>query len=223
MRAARRAEPERAAGQAPGTGVAQRQPPAVARAAVLRRAVAAAVLVLSAVFIAGASGASAGDVPEPAEYRLDDYRAPVPDSLAGATVVDTAAAAELWRRGGAVFIDVLPKPPKPDLPAGTVFRLPPRDDIPGSLWLPDVGYGVLAPDMEAYFRDNLAAATDGDLAQTVVFYCLADCWMSWNAAKRAVAWGYRAVVWYPEGTDGWSFEGLPMEPREPVPRPGLTE
>jgi rhodanese-related sulfurtransferase len=40
--------------------------------------------------------------------------------------------------------------------------------------------------------------------------------MSWNAAKRALALGYRKVLWYPEGTDGWSRRGLPLERRTPL-------
>lgn len=159
-------------------------------------------------------------VPEPGDYRQEDYRAPVPSTLAGGKVLDTAAAKALWQTGEAVFVDVLPVPPKPKLPPGTYYREKPRDDIPGSIWLPDVGYGRLPSDMEAYFADNLKEATGGDLDRPVVFYCLADCWMSWNAARRAIAWGYKAVSWYPDGTDGWSFEDLPLERRKPVPRPG---
>ncbi|WP_181702226.1 PQQ-dependent catabolism-associated CXXCW motif protein [Chthonobacter albigriseus] len=160
---------------------------------------------------------------EPDGYRMDEYRAPVPATLKGAKVISTAEAEALWKAGEAVFIDVLPKPPTPKLPKGTVFRLPPRDDIPRSIWLPDVGYGALNDAMAAYFRENLSAALAGDSSRPVVFYCLADCWMSWNAAKRAIEWGYSNVYWYPEGTDGWSFEGLPVETAEPVKRPGLVE
>ena len=46
------------------------------------------------------------------------------------------------------------------------------------------------------------------LPTLVVIYCLADCWMSWNAAKRILAYGYSNVAWYPEGTDGWERTGL---------------
>ena len=84
-------------------------------------------------------------VPEPPGYRSDDYRAPVPATLQGAAVLTTAEAEALWHAGAAVFIDVLPRPPKPpNLPAGTVWREAPRPNIPGSLWLPDTGYGELA-------------------------------------------------------------------------------
>lgn len=183
----------------------------------LVRAAAGAVLLAAACLFA--APAAADDVPEPADYRMDDYRAPVPATLAGAAVVDTAAAKRLWEQG-AVFIDVLPMPPKPKLPPGTYYREKPRLDIPGSIWLPDVGYGRLNSEMEGYFRTELGKATGGDKARPVVFYCLADCWMSWNAAKRAVEWGHTAVSWFPDGTDGWTFEDLPVEKRAAVPRPG---
>ena len=51
----------------------------------------------------------------------------------------------------------------------------------------------------------------------MVFYCLADCWMSWNAAKRAAAWGWRQVLWYRDGMDGWEAAGLPTEELHPAP------
>ena len=41
--------------------------------------------------------------------------------------------------------------------------------------------------------------------------------MSWNAAKRAISYGYSNVHWYPEGTDGWAEAGLPLAGAEPVP------
>jgi PQQ-dependent catabolism-associated CXXCW motif protein len=156
-------------------------------------------------------------VDEPKGYRLDNFRSEVPAALEGATVVTTAEAERLWRSKAAVFVDVLPTPPKPaNLPAGTIWREPLRQDIPGSIWLPNVGLGALPPALEAYFREGLSEATGGDKARAILFYCLERCWMSWNAAKRALALGYLKVLWYPEGTDGWSREGLPLERRTPV-------
>jgi PQQ-dependent catabolism-associated CXXCW motif protein len=158
---------------------------------------------------------------EPADYRMDGYLGVTPLTLKGARVASTAEAEALWKAKSAAFIDVLPQLPKPkDLPEGTVWRDKPRSDIPGSVWLADVGYGALAPEMDEYFRNGLAAATGGDPAKTVVIYCKANCWMSWNAAKRALAYGYKSVVWYREGTDGWAEKGLPLENKTPVPRPG---
>ncbi|GGD36247.1 hypothetical protein GCM10011335_44020 [Aureimonas glaciei] len=172
-------------------------------------------------FSAAAETAVSAERPaEPATYRMDDYRSPTPATLAGATVVDPADARRLFDEGGAVFVDVLPRAPRPSgLPASTVWRPKPRKDIPGSIWLVDTGYGALPPAMEGYFLDGLAKATDGDWQRPLVFYCLRDCWMSWNAARRAMAAGYRQVIWYPDGTDGWAEAGLPLEPREPEARP----
>jgi len=157
---------------------------------------------------------------EPDGYRLDQYREPTPDTLQGARVVTTAQAAAIWKSGDAAFIDVLPQPPKPrNLPAGTIWRERPRLDIPGSIWLPDTGYGALAQPMQAYLQSGLAKASGGDRGKALVIYCLRSCWMSWNAAKRAVAMGYTNVIWYPDGTDGWSAAGLPLKQTEPEPRP----
>src|ERR1700756_3000568 len=102
-------------------------------------------------------------VPEPSGYRTEDYRAPVPDTLAGARVLSTNEAEAIWRAKAGVFIDVLPRPPKPpNLPAGTVWRDKPRSNIPGSIWLPDTGYGELATATEEYLRQGLIRATGGD-------------------------------------------------------------
>lgn len=149
---------------------------------------------------------------EPQGYRMDRYRAPVPGTLAGATVVDDDEAHALWERGYISFIDVLPRPPKPsNLPKNTIWREKPRRSIPGAIWLPNVGYGAIHVDTHAYFKAGLREATGGDLNHPVLFFCLADCWMSWNAAKRALEYGYNQVYWYPEGTDGWEFENRPTE------------
>ena len=157
---------------------------------------------------------------EPEGYRTDNYRAPVPATLEGARVLTTQQAEMIWRGKSGVFIDVLPRPPKPkNLPAGTVWRDVPRKNIPGSIWLPDTGYGALAPAVDAYFRRGLAHASHGDKAALLVIYCQADCWMSWNAAKRARAEGYSNVAWYPDGTDGWERAKLPTEDSQPEPRP----
>jgi quinoprotein dehydrogenase-associated probable ABC transporter substrate-binding protein/PQQ-dependent catabolism-associated CXXCW motif protein len=160
-------------------------------------------------------------IPEPAGYRLADYRAPVPASLAGARVVTTAEVQKLLGTAAApLMIDVLPAPREPgNRPAGSIWRPAPRQNIPGSLWLPNVGYGELSAEFETWFRDNLARVTEGDRSRPLLFYCKADCWMSWNAAKRALAYGYRQVLWYPGGTDRWQAAGLPLAAAEPVPMP----
>jgi PQQ-dependent catabolism-associated CXXCW motif protein len=177
-----------------------------------------AFAVVTALYATAAGGgtAPAADIAEPDGYRTSEYRAPVPHTLRGAAVVGVGDAEAIWRRGEAIFVDVLPRPPRPaNLPAGTVWRDRPRFDIPGSIWLPDTGYGELAAVTRKYFVDGLASATAGDQGKLLVFYCQKDCWMSWNAAKRAVEIGYTRVIWYPEGTDGWDAAGLPLVEAQP--------
>jgi len=158
---------------------------------------------------------------EPEGYRSDNYRAPTPRSLRGARTLSTVEAETIWRAGTAAFVDVMPHVPRPaNLPSGTLWREKPRLNIPGSVWLPDTGYGELSAAMEGYFRAGLEQIAGGDRAKVLVIYCLRDCWMSWNAAKRAVSWGYSGVAWYPDGTDGWQDAGLPLENGIPTPRPG---
>ena len=167
-----------------------------------------------------AAAARAQGVDEPEGYRIDDYRAAVPETLSGARVITTAEAEVIWRAKSGVFIDVLPRPPKPsNLPPGTIWRDRPRFNIPGSIWLPDTGYGKLAPATEDYLRQGLERASLGNRATSLVIYCQANCWMSWNAAKRILSYGYSSVNWYPDGTDGWERANLPMTESQPEPRP----
>lgn len=153
------------------------------------------------------------NAPEPGDYRTGEYRAPVPATLKGGKVIDTDAAEALFKSGD-VFIDVFPQAPKPaNLPKSTVWREPKHTTIKGAVWLPNVGYGVLNDEFEKYFRDGLARLTGGDKAKPLVFFCLRDCWMSWNAAKRALEWGHTDVTWYPDGVDGWKEWNLQVEDR----------
>ena len=187
---------------------------------------AAASLGLLRVFVLGllvglACAARSEDlVPEPDGYRMGEFRSLVPETVQGGRAIATEEAKAIHDAGNAVFIDVLPQSPRPpNLPAGTIFREKPRFDIPGSIWLPDTGYGELAPVIEAWFRGHMMRSTGNDMAKPVVIYCLADCWMSYNAAKRLAAWGYTSILWYRDGTTGWEKAGLPLEERKPTPRP----
>ncbi len=162
------------------------------------------------------SAIAAETVAEPPDYRMEEYRAPVPSTLKGAAVVSTEEARALWEKKQAIFFDVMPRLPKPEkLPPGTIWRDKARMDIPGSIWLSNVGYGALSTEMSAYFRDGLSASTKNDKSRKILFYCMTDCWMSWNAARRALEWGYSDVVWYPKGADGWSGSGLPLVAAKP--------
>jgi len=178
----------------------------------------------AAILLAAAPVCAQDKPAEPKDYRTEDYRAPVPATLAGARVLTTAEAEKIWRERSGAFVDVLPRAPKPaNLPSDTVWRDRPHVDIPGSIWLPDTGYGKLAASTEDYLRHGLARASRGNDAALLVIYCQQNCWMSWNAAKRVLSYGYRNVAWYPDGTDGWERAKLPLASAEPDPREGGEE
>ncbi|WP_448204121.1 PQQ-dependent catabolism-associated CXXCW motif protein [Azospirillum sp. sgz302134] len=178
-------------------------------------AILSAATLLAAVLLSGPARA-ADPVPVPDGYRMTDYRSPTPAALPGAVTVDTAQARALIESGEAVPINVL-KLDRSTLPGGPWIVPKPFQQIPGSAWLPNVGLGALTPELEDYLRGNLELLTKGDRTRGMMFYCLADCWMSWNAAKRALEMGYGRVYWYRDGVDGWAEAGLPTEEAKPVP------
>jgi PQQ-dependent catabolism-associated CXXCW motif protein len=169
------------------------------------------------VLVAAMSGRALAQVPEPQDYRGEPYNAPVPATLSGAEVIDAERAVEL-HADGVAFVDVYPRTTKPEgLPEGTIWREPRHQTIPDAIWLWDTGYQRLSADEEARLRDGLHDATSGDPAAPVVIFCRADCWMSWNAARRAVAMGYTGVKWFPGGTDEWQDAlGPDLVSAEPV-------
>lgn len=160
---------------------------------------------------------------EPKDYRRQDYRGMVPTSLKGAKVVNAREAEVLYKKGNVVFIDVMPHTPKPpNLPKTMIWRDKIHKNIKGSFWLANVGYGALPPEMDKYFKLNLKKLTKGDHSQSLLFYCQEKCWMSWNAAKRALEYGYHSVYWFPDGTDGWVKIGKKIIPAKPIQLPQMT-
>jgi len=186
----------------------------VVNAGTLRFLPAAALCFL--IILSQGSGVAAAAVPEPEGFRLNQYRSDVPATLRGARAVSSDEAKALHDAHQTLFIDVLPRPPKPsNLPKGTIWRDMRRDSISGSFWLPNVGYGRLHATVAAYFKAQLVRLTGGDRSKAVLFFCLERCWMSWNAAKRALEYGYTNVIWYSEGSDGWTAAGHALERIEP--------
>ena len=176
------------------------------------------IRVLLALLVLAAPAWAAPEVSQPDGYRMDDYNAPVPDAVPGGQVITTPALQALVAAHEAVLVDVLPAPRRPpDMRPGVPWLPQPRRDIPGSLWLPEVGRGAIPPDLEAWMQRTLERVTGGDHGRALVFYCRPDCWMSWNAAKRASALGWRRVLWYPDGAEGWANAGLPLVVVEPEP------
>ncbi len=157
----------------------------------------------------------AAGIPEPDGYRMDNYNAPVPASLSGARTVDAEALSAAISEG-AVVIDVMPAPRRPPaLPAGRPWLPVPRMEIPGSFWWPEVGRGEISPALDAWFRNRLASVTGSNRDKALAFYCKPNCWMSWNAAKRAIHYGYRHVLWFAGGAEAWSAAGFALKPGQP--------
>ena len=145
--------------------------------------------------------------PEPDGFWTGPMGGPVPATIAGGTVVDTAELAALIAAEKPVLVDVGPMPHKPDNIAAEAWVPPPHRTLPGSTWLPGAGAGALAPERDAWYRSWLLKLTGGDQAKPLVVFCHPDCWGSWNAAKRAILYGYTGVHWYGEGIEGWQDAG----------------
>lgn len=148
-------------------------------------------------------------------YRLPPYRSPVNAPLEGAIRLDTEGVRDLLRRhnGAVSLIDVYPLGWQDDM----FLQAYPHRSLPGATWLPNVGSATLEPPWAAYFHDGLETLTGGRTEAPLVFFCRRHCWLSWNAARRALALGYRQVYWYPDGIDGWQDAGYKHEALCPSP------
>lgn len=171
-----------------------------------------ALALLAVAALTGVAQAADESPPEPAGYWNGPMLGPVPDSIAGGTVIGTSALAELIRTERPVLIDVLPAQRRPEAQAkGSPWMPLPHRGIAGSVWIPGAGNGTMPAPMAAYLRQRLRDLTRNDPDRPIVLYCRSQCWLSWNAARRTLSEGYRRVFWYPEGIEAWQSAGLPTE------------
>lgn len=154
---------------------------------------------------------------EPPGYWTGPINAPVPVTLTGGKVIhDARQLRTLLKRPGTVIVDVSNAPRRPDnLATGAPWLPLPHQAIPGTIWIPGAGLGEIPAPVDDFFRKQLATATGNDPARRVVIYCHQTCWLSWNAAKRAIRYGYRNVYWYRDGIEGWKAAHLPTAVIEP--------
>lgn len=154
---------------------------------------------------------------EPTGYWTGPINSPVPATLTGGKVINTARELRtLLTRPGTIVVDVSNAPRRPDnLAAGAPWLPLPHQAIPGTLWIPGAGLGEIPPPLDDFFRQQLATASGNDLSRRLVIYCHQTCWLSWNAAKRAIAYGYRNVYWYRDGIEGWKAAQFPTATVEP--------
>ena len=150
--------------------------------------------------------------------RTAYYRAALPDSVPGGTRIDVKQAFTHFKEKSALFIDVMAHTGTGPDPIDGHWRLAePRQNIPGSHWLADVGTGTLSSQLTSYYKTNLARLTKGDKAAPLIIYCTADCWMAWNAVRRASRLGYTNILWFPEGSDEWRIAGHELQDAVPIP------
>jgi len=171
---------------------------------------------LVAVAFAVFAGPVSAEVPEPQTYWMGPLHSEVPATLSGAKVIHAPGLDALLRGGQAVLVDAASVPHRPEnLAPETIWKPVPHENIAGSIWIPGIGEGNIDKNIEAYFRDRLTALTGNDLDRPIVFYCHPHCWASWNAAKRAMGYGYRNVAWYPDGAEGWQDAEHPLVIAQP--------
>jgi len=157
--------------------------------------------------VCAAPASAQQSVPEPDGFWTGPMQGTVPATIAGGTVIKTAELVTLIKEQMPVLIDVGPLPHKPENLSAAAWNPPPHRSIPFSIWLPGVGKGEITRQVDGWYRAWLKALTDGDLAKPIVIFCHPDCWGSWNAAKRAIGYGYTSVHWYEEGVEGWQDAG----------------
>ena len=161
------------------------------------------VLLLSALWSVAAQAYAGEDsdwgVVPVTQVRRPPYSAPTPVGIPGGETVHTDELRALIESGAPpLLVDV----------AGGDGHV----SLADAYWLPGAGRGVHFLDpLQAAIADWLAELTRGDKTRALVFFCVdAKCWLSYNAALRALALGYTRVLWYRGGIAAWSAAGLPL-------------
>jgi PQQ-dependent catabolism-associated CXXCW motif protein len=149
-------------------------------------------------------------------YRLSAYRAAAPASIEGGKLINLDELEQLIVKDKPLLIDVMSVEQSMlhRYSFGLLGKNSVRTNIPGSLWMPTIGQGKISDADEAAMKTTLAKLTKGDVTKPMVFYCLSDCWVSWNAARRAITMGYKQVYWFKDGTDVWNDAGLELVPAQ---------
>ncbi len=184
-----------------------------------KSSVSLAAVMLSVCLSWTASSEQKQAIEEPASYRTSNYRSEVPLTLKGAKVIGSAQKLHsfLRKNKGSVLIDAFPAPHKPDnFPINDLWIEPARETLPGAIWLANTGLGNIPEELETLLRTQLKQLTSNDKQRNVIIFCEPACWHSWNAAKRAVSYGYANIYWYRQGVTGWQQAGFPVTEQQPV-------
>lgn len=171
------------------------------------------LMVLAATLVAGRQAFAQGlaeedrdwQVQPPVALRQAPYSAPTPTRIPEGKVVRTADLLLMTQSS--------PPPVLIDVAAGEG-----HETLPAAVWIPGAGRGDNFIDTtQAELNVLLSGLTAGNRDRSLVFFCVnAQCWLSFNAARRAIAAGYREVYWYRGGYAAWKAAGLPLVPIAPV-------
>jgi rhodanese-related sulfurtransferase len=138
-------------------------------------------------------------VPPTGQLHPGAPHGPTPNQIPGGQVITTKGVVSLMQGAGVPFLllDVLG--------SGEV--------LPGAL--PAAGAaapGSFQDQTQQQFGQFLSQATQRRTDMPLVFYCQGiNCWMSYNAALRAIHLGYKNVLWYRGGLEAWKLAGLPTQ------------
>lgn len=124
---------------------------------------------------------------------------PTPISIPGGQVISTEALYGMMQQNpnGFLLLDVL----------GSGEYLPQAQAA-----VPAAAPGSFNDQTQQQFGQYLSQTTGGNKATPLVLYCQStQCWMSYNAALRAVNLGYTRVLWYRGGLEAWQAAGLPVQ------------
>lgn len=157
-------------------------------------------------------------VPPQGELKTGEMHAPTPASIPGGQLITTDRLLNLYQQhqqqqGGLLVFDVL----------GSGQSLPMAQNALGA-----AQPGSFSDQVQQQFGQYLQQVTQGNTQLPLVFYCQGTyCWMSYNAALRAINLGYRQVYWYRGGVEAWyqmqqlamSMQGQ-MPQQNPMMQPG---
>lgn len=177
------------------------------------------MLALAAALILTGSCAPDAEPFDTEGYRSERYRAPVDRDPAPAQPITTGEAQALFRAGIAIWIDVLPAEGAYRDAQGRWHLAQVHQTIPRALWFPEVGRSNPEPALWRAFAARVADERRKRPSAAIVVFCRADCWMSWNAARRLARSGMTRVRWYADGIEDWHAKGGTLVDARPEPAP----
>ncbi len=127
---------------------------------------------------------------------------PTPASIPGGQLITTKGLSELiqGRQTPYFLFDVLGGP----------------QTLPGAMpavWMSQAG--SFNDQTQQQLSQMLQQGTQGRKDVPLIFYCMStQCWMSYNAALRAINAGYSNVLWYRGGIEAWQMAGFPTQPAQ---------